>query len=108
MITMTKMNLPAILLAIVALCTGCMSTKLVAKYDSDSIVHHQATKITYLWGAMPAKDIPAECDSKAICQVKTQTNFGFICVSFLTLGVVVPQKLVWDCCGEPIKEEPFK
>ena len=105
---MAKIKFKIILLAIMVMTVSCMSTKLVAKYDSDSIIHHSATKITYLWGAMPAKDIQAECDSKAICQVKTQTNFGYICISFLTLGIVVPQRVVWDCCGAPIKEEPFR
>ena len=105
---MKKIGFNVILLALVVMMASCMSTKLVAKYDSDSIIHHHATTITYLWGAIPAKDIQAECDSKAICQVKAQTNFGYICVSFLTLGIVVPQRVVWDCCGAPIKEEPFK
>jgi len=105
---MAKVKFYIIFLAILLTTTGCMSTMLVAKYDSDSVIHHKATKVTYLWGAIPAKDVLAECESKAICQVKAETNLGYICVSFLTLGIVVPQKVVWDCCGTNIKEEPFK
>lgn len=105
---MRKIKFHIVLLAICVMATSCMSTKLVAKYDSDNIIHHKATKITYLWGAIAPKDILAECESKAICQVKTETNLGFICISFITLGIVVPQKVVWDCCGTNIREEPFQ
>lgn len=105
---MKKIRFHIVLLSICVFATSCMSTKLVAKYDSDNIIHHKATKITYLWGAIAPKDIQAECESKAICQVKTETNLGFICISFITLGIVVPQKIVWDCCGTNIKEEPFQ
>ena len=106
---MKKIRFHTVLLAICVMSTCCMSTKLVAKYDTDSIIHHKATKITYLWGAIVAKDIQAECDSNAlICQVKTETNLGFICISFLTLGIVVPQKIAWDCCKCPLKEDVFK
>lgn len=106
---MKKIKFHIVFLMICVMATSCMSTKLVAKYNSDNIIHHKATKITYLWGAIAPKDIPAECESNAlICQVKAETNLGFICISFLTLGIVVPQKIVWDCCQCRIKEEEFK
>lgn len=94
-----------ILLLVATMATSCMSTKLVANYDSDSVVHHKATKVTYLWGIIVSKDIPAKCESKTLCQVRTETNIGYIAISFITLGIVVPQKMVWDCCPSEVKEE---
>lgn len=106
---MKKIKFHIVLLTVCAMTTSCMSTKLVAKYNSDNIIHHKATEITYLWGAIVKKDIQAKCEPNAlICQVTTETNFGFICISFLTLGIVVPQKIEWDCCICGIKEEEFK
>lgn len=82
--------------------TGCMNTHLVAKYDTASIQSSQATKVTLFWGILQPKDIPAKCESETICKVTTQTNIGFILISAITLGIVVPQKVIWDCC--PSKE----
>lgn len=85
-----------------------MSTRLVAHHDSDSIQSNQKTKVTYLWGLLQSKDIPAGCESNSLCNVTTQTNFGFILVSAVTLGAVVPQKVVWNCCPTPEEEEVLK
>ena len=105
---MKKNKLYIILIALVVTTTSCMNTRLVAKYDSDNIIHHKAIKVTYLWGAIAPRDIQAECESKAICQVSAKTNIGFIAISFITLGIVVPQTVIWDCCGTNIREEEFK
>lgn len=102
---MLRSKFSIIFLLLLVLNTGCMSTKLIGNYDSDNVIHHKATKINYFWGIVRAKDVQANCESKSICQVTAQTNAGFILVSFVTLGIVVPQTVVWDCCPKEIKEE---
>ena len=87
------------------LVTGCANTRLVSLHSSDNIQHHTATRVNYLWGLVQPKDIPAQCESQSICQVVTQTNLGYILLSAATLGIVVPQKVIWDCCPPVEKEE---
>ena len=95
----------AAILFMVLLTSGCFNTRLVSLHSSDNIQKHTATRINYLWGIVQPKDIPAQCESNSICQVVTQTNIGYILLSAATLGIVVPQKVVWDCCPSDEKEE---
>ncbi len=94
-----------LLLVLVYLLSSCMSTRLVAFNDSFSIQSQQITRVTLFWGILQPKDIPAACDSKSICKVSAKTNIGYILVSALTLGAVVPQQIIWDCCPPNIPEE---
>lgn len=91
-------------------CTGfifnsCVNTRLIAFYSTDNIQSNQATRVNYLWGIVQPQDIPAQCESKTICKVNAKTNLGYILVSAVTLGIVVPQKIVWDCCPSSENEE---
>jgi hypothetical protein len=103
--TKTKSPLVLTLLVVLFMTTNCMSTKVIAKYDSDSIQPHAATKYTLFWGLLQSQDVPAECPSKCICKVSAETNIGFILLSAVTLGIVVPQRVVWECCGPTINIE---
>ena len=102
---MIKTRLAVLLMAVSLLLSGCMSTKVIAKYDSDNIQSHKATRVTLLWGIVAPRDIPAECESNAICKVSAETNVGFILISAATMGIVVPQRVVWDCCAPKIDIE---
>jgi len=83
--------------------TGCMNTRLVGRYDSDSIVEHKETRVNFLWGLVQPVDISSECESESICQMTSRTNIGFVLVSAITAGIVVPQTVEWDCC--PVEPE---
>jgi hypothetical protein len=97
--------LSLIFLVILFSAPGCMSTRLVGDYSTDNILPNRKTTITYAWGLLQAQDIAAGCESKTICQVTTQTNIGYILVAAVTLGLVVPQKISWECCTSVVKEE---
>lgn len=94
-----------ILLTVTGLATGCMTTRLAANYDSDNVISHQKTSWNFLWGLVQPADIAADCESKTICKVTSQTNLGFILVSALSLGIAVPQQITWDCCPSVEREE---
>jgi hypothetical protein len=94
-----------IFIASLMLNSGCMNTRLVANYSSDNIQPYQTTKINLFWGLVQPTDIPAECESNTICNVTTQTNLGFILLSAVTIGAVVPQKIIWNCCPSNEQEE---
>ncbi|PSR52626.1 hypothetical protein AHMF7605_03345 [Adhaeribacter arboris] len=90
---------------VILLNAGCASTRLIGEYSCDSVQRSTATRVNLLWGIVQPKDIPAQCESKSICQVTTQSNLGFILLSTVTLGIVVPQKVVWCCCPSVEKIE---
>ena len=102
---MARFSSSSIIIGIFFLTSSCVHTRLVSLYSSDNIQHHTATRINYLWGLVQPKDIQAQCESNTICQVVSQTNLGYILLSAATLGIVVPQKVVWDCCPSVEKEE---
>jgi hypothetical protein len=85
-----------------------MNTRLIGYYSSSQVQPRQATRWTLVWGLLQAPDIPAECESKSICKVTNQTNLAYILVSALTIGLVVPQKVIWDCCPGNEPEEILK
>ena len=90
------------------LLSGCMNTHLIGYYSTAQVQPKTATRLTLVWGLLQTQDIPAGCESKSICKVTNQTNLGYILVSAVTLGLVVPQKVIWDCCPTVEPEEILK
>jgi len=81
-----------------------------AHYNSDQparakhLSHVGKTHWSYLWGLLKQGDWPAGCQQGAnMSKVTVKTNPGFVLISVITLGIVVPQKLEWDC-GPPTRE----
>ena len=65
---------------------------------------HQKTHWSYLWGLTNGKKeknsdlFPAGCDPGSnISRMRVSTNPEFVLISVITLGIVVPQHLEWDC-----------
>ncbi|MHA6247949.1 hypothetical protein ACXYMU_08450 [Pontibacter sp. CAU 1760] len=60
--------------------------------------HQGKTHWSYVWGLWKAEDWAAGCQTGSdMSRVRVSTNPLFITVSFLSLGLVVPQRLEWDC-----------
>lgn len=83
--------------------TGCRSNmilRVTATDDSDIPTPTKVRRIIYWWGQKQPFDIrtPEHCPS--ICKVQTTTNFGDIFISFVTLGIAVPQTLEYFCCPD--------
>jgi hypothetical protein len=92
----------------VFLASGCMNTRLIGQYSSSQIQAKEVTRVTLVWGLLQTKDIPAECESKSICKVTHRTNLAYILVSAATIGLVVPQKILWECCPSNEPENILK
>lgn len=102
---MSKIKFSLLFVTIFLMHTGCMTTHLIAKYDSDLIQSQRTTKVIYLWGILPPRDVLAKCESQSICKIAVKTNLGFILISAATLGIVVPQNVEWDCCPSAVPLE---
>ena len=56
------------------------------------------THWSYFWGLLKEEDWGAGCQPGSdMSRVRVTTNPLFITVSFLSLGLVIPQRLEWDC-----------
>ncbi len=76
---------------------SCISTRVVSEYDNDSVVKHTKTSWSYAWGLITPKDIDPECESKRMNSVTSSTNLGYILISAITIGIIVPQTVEWEC-----------
>ncbi len=96
------------LLTISVTLQSCMTTRIVSKYDSDTMVNNPAnrkTAWTYAWGLVQTKDINPKCESGSMTSVTVKTNIGFILISAATLGIAVPLKVEWTCNPKSIPTE---
>ncbi|MDH7446479.1 hypothetical protein [Aquimarina sp. 2201CG14-23] len=87
----------SLLLILIIGCQSCMSTRVVSEFDNDSVVKHSKTSWSYAWGLVTPKDIDPGCESKRMSSVTSATNLGYILISAITIGIVVPQTVSWEC-----------
>ena len=92
------------LLALFLLESCAVSDTVVSRHTSDQPARAKhlsnlgPTHWSYFWGMLKAEDWAAGCQSGSdMTRVRVRTNPLFITVSFLSLGIVVPQRLEWDC-----------
>lgn len=90
-----------IVFATVFMSGGCASTKVITEYDcADAVsINKDTTVWHFLWGLVQARDIRPNCDSSFnhLNQVVVRTTPVQVVLSFITLGMVLPQKLSWCC-----------
>lgn len=91
-----------LILAMALFLNSCTTTRIVTKYDSDTFANnplHQRTTWSFAWGLVQPKDINPKCDSRFnhLDQVTVKNNLGFALISVLSLGIVMPQRVEWEC-----------
>lgn len=94
-----KIQIIAVLL-VMSLISGCMTSRLTQTEDSDRLIPHKETHWNLFWGLRPERPINAECGEENICWVEARTNLGFLLISVASVGIAVPQRVVWQCCPE--------
>jgi hypothetical protein len=83
-----------------------MSTKIVSRYDSDIPGTVKVTRWNFLWGLVQPNDVQTDELCESMCQVTVKNNLGYILISSVTLGIVVPMSAEYQCCPyEPEDEE---
>lgn len=88
--------------------SGCaIGPRIVTEYDSNSFAgnpRHERVTWTYLWGLVQPKDVDPGCDAgfNHLNRVDVKTNIGYILISAITLGAVVPTRIAWDCAPPPV------
>src|SRR5436190_17465624 len=97
-------------LAFSGLIQSCSLTTVVAREDSDAAVNikpHGKTTWAYAWGLVQPTPIQADCDEKSISKVRVRTNLGFALITVATAGIVMPQRVEWDCSPPDVPTEPL-
>ena len=90
----------------ILLLSSCMNMRVVAKHDSNNPVPPRVTKVAWVWGLVQPKDIKTDSNCESICQVTAQTNLAYILVSAVTLGIIVPLSVEYECCAfDPGEDE---
>ena len=92
----------AIFMIMAPVLNSCTTTRVVTKYDSDTFANnplHEKTTWSFAWGLVQPKDINPKCDTRFnhLDQVTVKNNLGFALISVLSLGIVMPQRVAWDC-----------
>ena len=99
--SLTKLALAGCILSV----SSCrVSDMVVSRTNSDlpaqahHLSHQGKTHWSYFWGLKANEPWPAGCQvGSDMSRVRVSTNAGFIIISFLSLGIAVPQRLEWDC-----------
>ncbi|MFT2009299.1 hypothetical protein ACMA1I_11545 [Pontibacter sp. 13R65] len=92
------------LLVVLSLESCAVTDTVVSRHTSDqparsrTLSHVGPTHWSYFWGILKAADWDAGCQSGSdMTRVRVRTNPLFITISFVSLGLVIPQRLEWDC-----------
>ncbi len=86
---------------------SCSTTRIVTKYDCNTVVNNPVNKRTtwtFAWGLVQPKDINPHCEPSFnhLNKVEVKTNMGFILLSVVSLGIVIPQQVTWCCAPQNI------
>jgi hypothetical protein len=89
---------------------SCSTTKIVTKYDCNTVVNNPVNRKTtwsFVWGLVQPKDVDPKCEPSFnhLNKVVVKTNLGFILLSAATVGLVIPQRIEWCCAPQDIKTD---
>ncbi len=104
MIKVTQLNLIILAIIILNMATSCANLRVVSKYDSDNPVPNHITRTSYFWGLKQPRDIQTDPSCPSICIVTVRSSAENVFLAAITLGIVVPVTLEYQCC--PIEPEP--
>jgi hypothetical protein len=85
---------------------GCYHFRVTAPNPTPATDYEKRTLYSFAWGLVQ-QNVPAQdCASNALDEVRVTTNFGYVLISVVTLGIVVPVDVEWRCAKEPIPSTP--
>lgn len=77
---------------------GCYHQYLRVTKSDQLPEKEQKTVYSYAWGLVHSKDSVTVCgQTRALDQVEVQSNLGMTLLGIITLGIVVPRRMIWYC-----------
>lgn len=102
------------LLAGCMLCSSCYTYRLAthAQPATESLVTTRKTAHSLFWGLLnkPQVITTPNCDdlgAPGVSEVIVRTNFGYACVTLLTLGIYCPVTVEWKCAKKCQQIQPL-
>ena len=90
-------------LALALLVSGCYHYRLAPQNVTPAARGPKQTVHSLLWGALQTNlDDKGLCMGNGVTDVVVTTNFGFIMVGVLTLGIWVPSQIEYSCAADRI------
>ena len=86
---------------------SCSTVNVVSKYDCNTVARNSVnskTTWTFAWGLVQPKDIDPHCETSFnhMNKVTVKTNLGYMLLSVVTIGIVIPQHVEWCCAPQEI------
>jgi hypothetical protein len=90
-------------LPLLLLSTGCYHYHITPDRVPVSTDPRSQTQVALLWGLVQPNDIvPPNCPRTVpLAEVTASTNLGYVFIGALTLGIVLPQEIEWQCAKLP-------
>lgn len=63
---------------------------------------------SFAWGLVQATPQITNCNEAPLSTVTTKNNFGFALLTVVTLGLVSPMRIEWNCAGDDPAPHPFE
>jgi hypothetical protein len=79
---------------------GCYQLRVIPEHVSGSGVKKDTTIISYFWGINKKTFDVKRCQGNALAKVTINYNFGYSVVNLLTLGIVAPMKVGYECAND--------
>lgn len=93
-----------VLICSLALGQGCYHYRVVAPVPNPATDYEHETVHSLFWGLLQEDTAASDCISGAIDEVRVSTNFAYLAVSILTMGIWVPLDVEWRCAKEPVPD----
>lgn len=85
-------------LLLLAATGGCYHQYLRVTKSDQLPERQQKTVYSYAWGLVHSKDSVTVCgETRALDQVEVKSNLGMTLLGLVTLGIVVPRRMIWYC-----------
>ena len=85
-------------LLLMAATGGCYHQYLRVTRSDQLPERQQKTVYSYAWGLVHSKDSVTVCgETRALDQVEVKSNLGMTLLGLVTLGIVVPRRMIWYC-----------
>jgi hypothetical protein len=93
-----------LLLCLLLISTGCYRYEVLRNDEPISTDMQTRRVYSFFWGVAKSKSTykVGNCaEGNGLQRVIIRTNFGGTLVTFLTLGIVAPMKVQWECSKDP-------
>ena len=79
---------------------GCYHSRILVKQPDPATEYESRVVTSYFWGLVQENSVAEDCPDNRLDEVRVSTNFGYLLLSVVSLGIVVPMKVEWKCAKD--------